>query len=174
MCDKGHIKRWKNINRFTVICSITSRSDLFTHLITHILGINYETSILDSCYCPRRQRCASVSDELDLDSEGKNSCNVGSYKTTSCQVSLSLCMMVLCMFIYNTITHYSSAQTWCEGAIADKWATYHGCDLEQVQDITNHHKEWDWFSCDTTSIPIWDQVTTSSVEGKGPSCKLSC
>lgn len=77
------------------------------------------------------------------------------------------------MIIYNTITHYSSAQTWCEGAIADKWATDHGCDLEQVQDITNHHKEWDWFSCDTTSIPIWDQVTTSSVEGKGPSCKCA-
>ena len=88
---------------------------------------------------------ASVSDELDLDFEGKNSCNVGSYKTTSCQVCFYYAWWC-CMIIYNTITHYSSAQTWCEGAIADKWATNHGCDLEQRQDITNHHKEWNWLS----------------------------
>ena len=44
---------------------------------------------------------------------------------------------------------------------------------KQVQDITNHHIEWDWFSCDTTSIPICDRVTKSSVEGKGPSCKCA-
>lgn len=43
--------------------------------------------------------------------------------------------------------------------------------MQTTQDITNDRIAWDWFSCDTTSIPVdWSTVMLAQVEGKGPSC----
>ena len=90
---------------------------------------------------------AAIASASDLGSNASaGGCNVGSYKNKSCQDI-------------------------CNDYAPDLWAEEHGCEMEQIQDITNDKTEWDWFSCDTTSIPIdWSSVMLAEVEGKGPSC----
>ena len=92
---------------------------------------------------------AAIASASDLGSNANASaggCGVGSYKDKSCQDI-------------------------CNDYASDWWGEEHGCTMQQTQDITNDRIEWDWFSCDTTSIPIdWSSVMLAEVEGKGPSC----
>ena len=89
----------------------------------------------------------SMASANDLESSlSAGGCGVGAYKDKSCQ-------------------------SICNDHASDWWGDAHGCQMEQTQDITNDRIEWDWFTCDTTAIPVdWSTVMLAEVEGKGPAC----